>query len=751
MKMKKTILLAAISPVLALSSTLIAAKTQFFTHSSRDDFNAGTLESVVVTNFGELKLAHAVESILEDEGKYASIDSIAQGLDGTLFVGTNASGLLLAIKDGKPTQLADYGEAAAVSSLAVEASGDLLVGVSGETAKLYLLKSGTATPELVVELPDAQFIWSIALGSDGKVYLATGPSGVLYEVSPADKTSRIVFDSEEDNLRSVVVMNDMAFVGTDPNGLILKIDRRSGKATVVYDAAESEVSSLLLDPRNGHLYAGTSQLVESTEAVADESENAGYPSERVTGDHLNMEPADLPEPQPAGDGQPGDLQPDTVAPEAPVGEAPASNSEAEPAVTQTSTSPAGPITSIGGAEPATNGNAIYRIDSQGFVSEIFRDPSMVLAIARQDNQLYIATGPAGTLYQLDLASEEHTAVAKTRAQMLTSMLIASDQSIYLGSGLTATLSKLSADLSKSGTFTSAVLDASQISAFGKAQVRGAVAEGTSMTLSTRSSNVSDEDSSLWTDWSEPVAVGRFTNIQTPSGRYLQYRVTLVGNGSLTPVLEDVSIAYQQPNVSPRIDSITATQEMDEEGKPGPMRTISWIAIEPNGDDLRYAIYQRSGPTSPWVLLAKDLTDVTWQWDTRKLPDGRYEVKIEASDALSNAPGSGKTASRVGEAVRIDNTPPTIGDVKIARDGGKVSVSLRVADRGGIVTHLEYAVDGEEHWQTVLPSDMLNDSPDEQYTIVLPDPGAATRLVSLRSHDENGNTAYESVTIRPENK
>ncbi len=735
---------------LAIATPALATKTMFFTQSSPADFEAGKLDSLVATNFGQLKLARAIESVLPDDGKYASIDALAEGLDGTVYLGTNASGLLIALKDKKPTTLADFGDGAAVSALAVEASGDVLIGVSGETAKLQILKKGATAPESLVELPGVQYIWGIALAADGKIYLATGPNGALYEVDPATKSSKVVFDSDEDNLRCVVSMNDMLFVGTDPNGLILKIDRKTGKATVVFDAPESEVSTLLLDTRNGQVYAATSQLVEASEPAAT-TEPAGHPTDHTTGEPLFQEPAQAPKPKPSDDvASPGELHAEPATP-APAAEPldPPTGADTQPA--QHGASPAGPITQIGGDEPAPNGNAVYRIDSQGFVSEIFRDPTMVLAMARLENQLLIATGPTGTLYSLDLSSEEHAAITKSRSQMLTSILIASDKSIYVGSALSSTLSKLTAELAKTGTFTSSVLDATQISAFGKAQIRGTIAPETSISISTRSGNVENEESPLWTDWSEPVPAARFTNIQTPPGRFLQYRLILSGNGQATPTLEDVSIAYLEPNVAPRIDSVSVTVDATTDGTPQPMRTISWTATEPNGDELRYTIFERSSPTSPWIQLAKDLTEVTWQWDTRKLSDGRYEVKVEASDALANAVGMGKTVSRIAEPMQVDNTPPVIGDINLTRDGGKVTIALRVADRIGIVSGLEYSMDADEHWQSVQPSDMLNDSPDEQYSIVLPDPGPAARVVSLRSRDESGNTAYESVTIRPENK
>ena len=52
-----------------------------------------------------------------------------------------------------------------------------------------------------------------------------------------------------------------------------------------------------------------------------------------------------------------------------------------------------------------------------------------------------------------------------------------------------------------------------------------------------------------------------------------------------------------------------------------------------------------------------LTETTFEWDTRTVTDGQYQVKVVASDALANPPGDGKTTSRVSEYYVVDNTPP----------------------------------------------------------------------------------------------
>ena len=66
---------------------------------------------------------------------------------------------------------------------------------------------------------------------------------------------------------------------------------------------------------------------------------------------------------------------------------------------------------------------------------------------------------------------------------------------------------------------------------------------------------------------------------------------------------------------------------------------------------------------PWILLKEKLPSRRTSGTRAAVADGRYEVKVVASDAAANAPGKGKTASRVSDPVLVDNTPPVIGDLK----------------------------------------------------------------------------------------
>ena len=66
------------------------------------------------------------------------------------------------------------------------------------------------------------------------------------------------------------------------------------------------------------------------------------------------------------------------------------------------------------------------------------------------------------------------------------------------------------------------------------------------------------------------------------------------------------------------------------------QTITWEAADPNEDDLVYSLYFRRGSSGKWILLKDKLKETTFEWDTRSVADGRYEVRVVASDARGNA-------------------------------------------------------------------------------------------------------------------
>jgi hypothetical protein len=236
-----------------------------------------------------------------------------------------------------------------------------------------------------------------------------------------------------------------------------------------------------------------------------------------------------------------------------------------------------------------------------------------------------------------------------------------------------------------------------------------------------------------------VPAREFNKIALSPARYVQYRLTLKpGENGASPAVQGVSIAYQKPNVAPRVSSVSVTPANDPQ-TPG-SQTVSWTAEDANGDTLRFNLFYRVLGKGDWVELAREIDDLSFTWPGKHAADGRYEFKVVATDAADNEPGRGKTASRV------DNAPPVIGDVTIDAKGEKPMVKLRAVDRGGVLSSLNYTIDRAEHWQLCLPDDTIADSPEERYTIPLEGLAKGRHTLSVRATDENGNAAFEVIGV-----
>jgi hypothetical protein len=129
------------------------------------------------------------------------------------------------------------------------------------------------------------------------------------------------------------------------------------------------------------------------------------------------------------------------------------------------------------------------------------------------------------------------------------------------------------------------------------------------------------------------------------------------------------------------------------------------------------------------------------WDTSTVADGRYVVRITASDSLSNASDRALSGEKESEPVDVDNTPPAV-TVEITRPaGGGVRAVVRVQDAHSPIQKLEYSLAGGP-WQLVYPVDGLADAPVERYEIPLAAEGDVARLM-LRATD-----LLQNVTSAP---
>jgi hypothetical protein len=736
------------------TAPLLAVSTSYWTHTNEADFAMGKLENVVATNTGDLKLTRAIEPVIKEDPKLATVHALAQGSDGVVYAGTGTSGLLLAIKDGQQSTLADFGEDASVTAVLVEPDGSILAGISGAEGKVFRIRKDAKPVELFA-YKGVQYIWSLLRDESGLTYIATGPEGQLFWMT-ADGAAKVVVDTRQNNLLSLATDGKGSlYVGSDPNGIVYRVNVKTGEAFVVYDATEPEINALLVDEK-GNLFVGSSDAAAVFGQVAPvATPGNGGPETPTTAPSIKDEPPPQPKP----------IDPPTPAP----GEPPAIPRDAEPkhmlilademegevTTAPSEPAPAAPtITPVPEQTGSGTGSAIYRVDPEGFVREVFRQQATLYGMIESHGKLLVATGPAGVVYSVDLAAEETAVIAHTDAKEVTSLLASADGAICLGTSSPGTIAKLSSGFAKEGTFTSQVLDALQVSRFGRLQLTGTLPAGAGLKISTRSGNVSDEEDSGWSNWTEPVAATQYSPITSPSARFLQYRLIFSAAGEISPSVSEVKIAYQQPNQAPVIKSLTATPKLVDPALPNESHsvvTLNWEGEDPNQDKLHYTLSCRVATTGPWIQIKEKLPELVYEWETRNVADGSYQIRVVASDESVNATGEGKTVSRVSEVFVVDNTPPQIGDVKSTIEGKSVNLELRVVDQSTTVAGVEYCLDSSADWQTVLPLDKIPDSPDEAYRFTIPDVSGGSHQVAIRATDARGNQAYQNISVKVDSK
>lgn len=700
------------------ASSVEATQVHIFQIQNQAGFLAGTLEGVSVDSLGRMSLAPRAERLASIGEPF--LLSAAAGADGWV-IGTGNAGKVLRIDGrGKVTELFAAPEPE-VFAVWVDPDGTVFAGTSPR-GKVYRIANGRSD---VFFDPGETYIWALARSKDGGLLVATGTQGKLFKVNAGGR-GEVLYDSDDTHLRSMEVLPDGdVLLGTAGEGLILRLGK-DGSARTLYDADEPEVVALTAGP-DGTCYAG---VVASESSLVDLSQ------------------------QPAG----GDAQ---AAPQPDAGGA---------GETAAGTRPAG----------ATGPRSeLLSISPNGVVESLWSFTNdTVYDVLWSKGRLWAATGLEGKLYSW---ADRQLLLEKDVDERQIVTLLPGDAGPAFATTNAAALYRITAQTEKTGTYTSAALDAGQTARFGTFRWRGETPGGISggagsgVRFSFRS-GMSAEPDRTWSPWTAARRGEEITLEDLPRGRYVQWRAELDGTHG-TPRLYTAELSYRQENLSPRIDALAALepgqilvpqnfnpsnqvyepahptregifttvgQPADEDdGRTKPLwkkgfRTLRWAASDPNQDGLVYELSFRPAESDgDWLRVVDDLEETWYAFDATALPDGVYRFRLRASDRPSNEPGSARTAERVSDPVVVDNTTPVM--VKLDPTGGRVRATVR--DSASPLREAMYSVDAQE-WKPVPSADGLIDGQTE--TLIV-EPGASGKpggLLLLRVTD----AAYNVVTF-----
>jgi hypothetical protein len=722
-------------PTLALAGCLAAtaapaAQPQHWRFAEARDFLEGELTGLSVDSEGRVTLAPAAQLVHDTEAPV--VWALAEDEKGALYVGTGNEGKVFKVAGGKASLFFDAAELE-VHALAVGRDGRVFVGTSPE-GKVYAVDaSGRATPFFD---PSEKYIWALRTDASGNLIVATGAEGRVYRVDAKGVGAPLLNSSETHILSLAVDAKGTVYAGSAPSAILYRLDP-AGKVFIVNDAPFREVRALETAP-DGSLFAA---LVEA---------RGEDPATRAaTG---------------AASGVPEVTVTETITA---VGVASAAGAAASPAPG----APGGPLK-----------GALLRVLPGGEIDTLWSSAEDTpLSLARTAEGLIVGTGSRGKLFRVR-DDRSWAMLAAVPADQVTALLARPKGGVAVASSNPGRVFALDAVATERGTFVSRPRDTETVSAWGHLSWDAVVPADTRIEVETRSGNTQNPDAT-WTEWSPARPEGDSQVVTSERARFLQLRITLVGKGARTPILKGLAVAYLQRNLRPEVPAVTVhppgevfqkpisvTGEPEILGldpmppppgapKPPPapaatsfsrklyqrgLQTFSWRADDPNGDTLAFDVYFRTLGDNRFRILKRGLTEPVLAWDTTTVPNGRYLVKVVATDAPANPGGLALTGERESAAFDVDNTPPAITVVLAQKTPPRVRATVR--DDASAMRRAEYSVDGGR-WEEVYPVDGINDSRDEAYEFT-PDglTGAGPHVVVVRVTDLLGNAASARVDV-----
>jgi len=737
-----------------------AVKTKSWTHEQPAHFLAGKLENVVVSSQGEVMLGREIKVLHEAEDEAEVINALAQAGDGLIYAATGPNGIIYKIDGEKVSRFATLPDGGSALSLLFDKNGKLLVGTGGgDQAKIYTI-DGRGRARVFHEPQDARYVWAMARGPRNQIYAATGIEGQLHVIDADGKTSKVLADIKPKNILCLAYGPDnMLYAGTDEDGLIYRINPTTGGLYVMYDAKEPEISAIVVD-HQGNVFASTAWDSQARPGRAVADKPGGKPDRADEERHEGTA-----ETRPSGkSGKSNDDNGNKKKEKA--------EEELKTRALKIASTQRGRIAGV----TAGAGNAIYRIDADGFVTEVFREPVMILAMAEDEGILYAATGNEGRLYTIAIDDDRTTMIAKLEPNQATALLHLPSGRLVVGTANAPTLVRVSEGYASKGTLVSKPLDARQIVKWGRLVWDANVPNGTKLTVATRSGNVEDEEADTWDTWSAEMNATVAQQVASPGARFLQYRLTFESSDpSATAILRKLTAAWIEENRPPQIIALRALSAQDEakqpsggspkvkalvgssgfgqKSKPGPEShwVVKWKAADPNNDRLRYEVFFRASGTRRWVQMAKKLKELLCIWDTRTVPDGTYETRVVADDSLDNPSGTELKDARISDTIIVDNTAPDVTIDQFERRGkDALAIQVTITDALSPIAGASYSVDSSEEWVPVAAADDVFDSLSESLIFTIDDLESGEHWITLRVSDQQGNTRYVSRSASIEN-
>ena len=684
--MRLAAVLAAAVAVATFAPDAHAVGTRTFELDTLDKLSGGDLKGVSVGSDGIVRAGWTLGNVQLPESAGAAATCVTELADGSILLGVSG-GKVIQVAGDRASVFADTKENA-VTALARDRTGAVLAGTTSN--KIYRVAAGKA--DVYATLADIDSVLALVVDPrTGAVYAGggEGSSGKVVRVEPSGASS-VYFKTDETFVVSLAVGADgVVYAGTSGKAMLYRI-AAAGRATVLYDFPGEDVHAIAVGP-NQIVWAVANENAGSTETTTETTATSHRASPRAA---------------------------------------------------------AGPIAPV---HTKPGKGSLWRFDAQGRPEKVMHhDEFHYLSLALDDaGTPFVGTGAEGRVYTVDDAHQV-SLVADTDERQVGALVMAGKTRYVVGSD-PAVAHRVLAVGGPDSVWTSKPLDAGLRARFGHVRWTGAG----NAEVSTRTGDTHTPDTT-WSAWSTPIADGGPS--PSPPGRFLQVRARM---RDAAATLSDMTLAFVTENLRAVVTEIGAhsksareikDKELPSSGSEPPKHDavvhLSWKVDNPDNDELRYRVqFRREGETR-WLdatLGDEVLTKAELDWDTSSLPEGRYRVRVDASDELANPPGDVTRFALDSPPVLVDNTPPVIRTLAVRA----LRLKAEVVDGLGPIVRAEVAIDGRLDWRPLAPADGIFDTADEtidaDVSTLLPT-APKGHVVALRAYDAAGNFVVRNIEV-----
>ncbi len=698
-----------------LVSTAQAVQTGVLVDEGYSDLFKGELTNVSLSHRGELTSAPGLVQIASlDE---PAIWAVATHPQGGFVVGTGNAGKVLRVSTDGAVEELFAPDSILARGLVVDENGDIYVGTSPNGA-IYRLPAEGGKPQIHFD-PEDLYIWDLAI-EEGALWITTGfPARLLRLPLHAgdDVEAEEWFRAKDDHLMSMRRRGDEWLVGSSSRGILYAV-KSPQEARALFKANEKEIRAIGLGENDSILLSTFSD----------------------TGGSDRLTPSD----------------------------------ELPPLVVSASAGSSGSESSSRAKTSPQHGRGLLiRIDAEGIAQAEWRSgEGGIFALAPIDPSLWLlGFSREGKLFGFSDRHHWELLHQMPRGGEISEIVPAptGESGFYVFTSNPAVVYRLGGAAREESRFQSRVLDARQSGRWGRMETT--FARPGEVLVETRS-GFTDEPDSTWSGW-DALEDGMITS---PASRFLQYRLTFPAGSeasflrtrvfhalpNVAPVIVEVrvlnfGVEVRTPSASSPLFDFSAafqasamemlgdtsrTRIQLERRSEGSLRTIVWRASDPNGDGLTFDVSLRKAGAREWTVLARQLTEPAFVFNSAGMEPGYYQARVLASDEVSNSPEDAQTTEFVSDLVLVDASSPIMHTVE--NDDNRL---LIVEVDGGVsrLVAAQIIIDGGEPVR-LRPTDGLFDSPRERFEYRLPDDAQGPISVIFEVLDESGNQAAHVIRV-----